>query len=290
MIRPDPSTMRLPDDPDAVVPPTGIAMWLTVFIAGAMAVLAVFALLLTFATSRMADRWTADLSDTVTLRVPDGATAMALEILSQTPGVDRANPMTDAEQADLLAPWLGQRLPLDQLPIPRLIDFVPGPAFDGDGLRLRLQAELPGAVLDDHSRWRQAAVSNAERVRLLGWLALGLIAACLAALVTLAARTALVSSVRVISVLKLVGARDGYVVRAFARRFVIRALAGASLGTVLAALLLAALPGESPDAPLAGLRLQGLEWLTLIGIPITTGVITFFATRHAARRALIEFR
>ncbi len=42
------------------------------------------------------------------------------------------------------------------------------PGYDADGLRLRLAAEAPGAVLDDHSRWRRPLVAAAGRLRLLG--------------------------------------------------------------------------------------------------------------------------
>jgi len=291
VIRPDPSTMRLPDDPDGVVPPSGIATWLTVFVAGAMALLAVFAVMLSFATGRMADRWTADLSEVSTLRVPETSLAATLEILDQTPGIARVQALTDSEQADLLAPWLGPGLPLEDLPIPRLIEITEDPAgFDADGLRLRLEAEVPGAVLDDNNRWRQALVSTAGGVRFVGWVALVLIILCLAAMVTLAARAALASSARVIAVLRLVGARDTYVVRAFTRRFTLRAVAGALGGTLIGAAVLAVLPGELPGVPVTGLRLQGVEWLTLVLIPAATGAITFIATRQAAYRALGEVR
>ena len=52
--------------------------------------------------------------------------------------------------------------------------------------RLRLQAEAPDAVLDDHTAWRRPLVSAANRLRLLGLLSLGLIAATAAAMISLA--------------------------------------------------------------------------------------------------------
>ncbi len=36
------------------------------------------------------------------------------------------------------------------------------------GLRLRLTAEAPGAVLDDHTRWRSPLVTAADRLRIFG--------------------------------------------------------------------------------------------------------------------------
>jgi hypothetical protein len=53
---------------------------------------------------------------------------------------------------------------------------------------------------------------------------LGLIAGAMAALITLAAQAALSANAPVIRVLRLVGARDAYIARAFVRRFTVRAL------------------------------------------------------------------
>ena len=54
---------------DRVVPPTGYTAQLTLFSAGAMAFLAVFALALALATGRLAERWSTELAQTVTVRL-----------------------------------------------------------------------------------------------------------------------------------------------------------------------------------------------------------------------------
>jgi cell division transport system permease protein len=64
-------TSVLVGDPraDRMVPKTGFTVQLTVFSAAAMAFLAVFALALSLATERLADRWSAELARTSTLRI-----------------------------------------------------------------------------------------------------------------------------------------------------------------------------------------------------------------------------
>ncbi len=87
---------------DRVVPPTGFTARLTVFAAGAMAFLAVFALALSLATGRLADRWGEELTRSSTLRISAPAdqiaaqTEAALRVLQTTPGVASARPLTDA--------------------------------------------------------------------------------------------------------------------------------------------------------------------------------------------------
>ncbi|MDG1167807.1 MAG: cell division protein FtsX [Sulfitobacter sp.] len=281
---------------DRVVPPTGFTAQLTLFAAAAMAFLAVFALALSLAAGRLADRWGDALARSATIRIvapldQRGAqTDAALSILQTTKGVQSARALSDAEQQALLAPWFGPDLALDTLPVPRLIEVIEtAEGMDPAGLRLRLAAEVPGAVLDDHSRWREPLVQAASRLRLLGWMSIVLIAAAVAAMITLAANAALAANAQVIAVLRLVGARDDYIARAFIRRFTLRAFWGAVTGTVLGLLAVLLLPSASDAGGfLTGLGFQGIHWLWPILIPFLAGAVAFAATGAAARRTLKE--
>lgn len=281
---------------DRAVPPTGFTAQLTLFTAGAMAFLAVFALSLSLATGRLADRWALELARTATLRISaphdqmQAQTAAALRLLQTTPGVASARALTAQEEKALLEPWFGADLPVETLPIPQLIEIIEeGDGFDPAGLRARLQAEVPGAVLDDHTRWREPLVQAAGRLRLLGWLALALIAAATGAMITLAAQSALVANAQVIRVLRLVGARDVYIARAFVRRFTFRALLGAAVGTMAGMGAVFLLPGgQAADSFLPGFGLQGIHWLYPPAIPPLAAAVAFAATRHAALRSLRE--
>lgn len=281
---------------DRIVPPRGATAWPTVLAAGAMAFLAVFALSLAIATDRLADRWADSLAHSATVRVTvppeqsDMAVASVLRILAQTPGIAEARVLDQQEISRLLAPWLGAELPLDDLPLPRLIEIREEEAgFDAESLRLRLTAEVPGAELDDHARWRRPLALAAGRIRALGMVSLGLILAAMAAMVTLAARAALAANRQVIEVLRLVGARDVYIARAFVRRFTHRAATGALAGTFVGMAAIALLPGPAAEAGfLSGLGLRGLEWLLPLVIPVVAAIVAFAATRAAALGALRE--
>ena len=279
---------------DRVVPPSGFTAQLTLFAAGAMAFLAVFALALSLASGRLATRWGDELARSATIRIVaplDQRTAQtdaALRILETTKGVAKARALSDEEQQALLAPWFGAELAIDELPVPRLIEVIEdSEGMDPAGLRLRLAAEVPGAVLDDHSRWRKPLVQAASRLRLLGWLSTLLIAATTAAMVTLAARAALAANAQVIAVLRLVGATDDYIAQAFIRRFTLRALIGAGVGMVLGLLAVMLLPSASDAGGfLTGLGFQGWHWAVPLIIPILASAVAFIATGAAARRTL----
>ncbi len=279
---------------DRAVPPTGFTARLTVFTSGAMAFLAVFALALSLATGRLAERWASELAQTSTLRISapedqlDAQTKAALRVLEQTPGVAEARELSDDEQRALLEPWFGPDIPVESLPIPRLIEIVEtSDGMDATGLRARLQAEVPGAILDDHTRWREPLVAAANRLRLLGVVSIALILTAMGAMITLAAQAALSANAQVVRVMRLVGARDAYIAGAFVRRFTLRALSGAAVGTVFGVLAVTLLPSSDVAAGfLTGLGFQGTGWLWPLVIPPLAAIIAFAATRNAALRNL----
>ena len=281
---------------DRVVPPTGFTARLTIFTSAAMAFLAVFALALSLATGRIADEWDASLAQSTTVRVsaPDGQVetqvAAVMAVLSTTPGVAEARVLTDDDQRALLEPWFGPDLPLDTLPVPRLIAITETPdGYDADGLRARLAGEAPGAVLDDHTRWREPLVRAADRLRLFGLGALILIIATTAAIITLAATAALAANAQVIGVLRLVGARDTYIARAFVRRYTLRGLVGAAVGTAAGMAAVFAIPSDdSTGGFLVGLGFAGFEWFLPLLVPLLAAVVAFLATRRAAFATLRE--
>lgn len=289
-----PAVLRGNSQADRVVPPSGFTARLTVFSAAAMSFLTVFALALTFATGRLADRWSQELARTATVRIsaPAGQVAAqteaVLRVLETTPGIAEARALDGAEERALLEPWFGPDLPLDALPIPQLVEIIETEeGFDAEGLRLRLQAEAPGAILDDHTRWRLPLIAAADRIRLLGLFAIALIVATMAAMVALAANAALAANGQVIRVLRLVGARDSYIARAFVRRFTLRASSGAAAGTVAGAIAVLLIPSSPSDNGfLTGLGYQGAEWLWLFAMPVGAAIVAFLATRLAAFRSL----
>lgn len=279
-----------------MVPPSGHTAWLTSFTAGAMTFLAVFAMALSLASGRLAERWSGALERTATVRLSapedqiDLQVAAVLGVLATTPGIESARALTEDEQRALLEPWFGPDLPVEALPLPRLIEVVEdGTGYDGTGLRQRLAAEAPGAVLDDHTRWRAPMAQAASRLRLLGLLSIGLIGAAMAAMITLAANAALAANAQVIKVLRLVGARDAYIARAFVRRFTLRAATGAAIGALAGVVGVLLLPATNEAGGfLTGLGFQGFGWLWPFILPPLAALVAFVATRAAAFRKLRE--
>ncbi len=283
-------------DPTAtrIVPPSGFTAVLTIASAAAMAFLAVFAIALQLATGELAARWEAELTGTATVRIPaaegeDQRAEAVLAALKQTPGIVAARRLSDEEQTVLLAPWFGEGVPVDKLRLPTLIEVTEteeGP--DLTGLTERLSAEAPGTVYDNHSRWRVPLADAAGRLRQLGGIALFLIGGVTAVTIALAASSALAANGQIIDVLRIVGARDGWIAAAFTRRFTLRAFFGALGGTVLAMIAVSLIPSGVEAGVLSGLGFHGAEWLWPLLVPVLAAALAFAATWIAARRRLRE--
>jgi cell division transport system permease protein len=252
-----------------------------------MAFLIVFSVAISFAADRLAHSWSDSLANSATLRVSapkadlESQTEAALNVLSNTKGIASFRLLKEEEQQALLEPWFGPKVPINNLPMPRLISIEEDEnGYDRAGLRLRLAAEVPSAVLDDHTRWRQPLIKAAYRIWFLGWLSIGLIFFIVIAMMVLVTRAALSSNRKVIEVLRLVGATDQYIAAAFVRKFAFRAFFGSALGAMLASITLFLLPSEvDQTAVLLGLRLEGLEWSWLIVVPFSFFVMTFLTAR-----------
>ncbi|MCF6271986.1 MAG: cell division protein FtsX [Rhodobacteraceae bacterium] len=276
---------------DQVVPPKGNAAWLTGLASGAMAFIAVFALSLSLAVGRLADFWALDLARTATVRIVaendalNTQTAAVLQILRTIPGVENAEVVDKDTQLSLLEPWLGSAIPADTLPLPRLIDIRLSKAgIDIESLQLRLSAEAPDATYDDHSYWRQPVLEASERLRLMVAVSLALTALITVIIVVLSAHNALASNQGIIRTLRLLGARDTYIARAFVRRITLRATIGAILGMALSMVAVLSFPTQpEADGLLSGLSLRGTDWIYPLLVPLMVSISAFIASRLAAR-------
>jgi cell division transport system permease protein len=281
---------------DRVLPTRGQGRAAVGFLAAVLAFLAVLAIALEMAATRLAADWSGDLAATATLQVyaPDAEieeqARAALNVLRTTSGVHSVRMLDLAEQERLLEPWLGPDIPIESLPLPLMIEVAADRgALDRDDLALRLQAEAPGAVFDDHAAWREPLVATAGRLRLFALGLIGLVAAAYVAVLALAARGAVAENAPAIRTLRLVGARDGFISRALTRRFLLAATAGAAAGTAIGMLIVGMLPaGSEQGFFLVGIGLAGRSLaLPLLVVPVAAVLawaVTAATTRLGLRR------
>jgi cell division transport system permease protein len=220
-------------------------------------------------------------------------TAAALDVLRNTDGVVHADEISQEETLKLVEPWLGSGAVIADLPLPRLIDatLVPGARIDLAALTQRLKQAAPDSVLDDHSHWIARLKGVADAVIWSAYGILALIAIATASAIAFATRAGLEAHHDIVSLLHQMGARAGFIARAFEWHYLISALFAASVGGALAAAFFVAAGGlESvgiePVPFLPPLSLQPAELGWLIVVPLASAFIAWATARLSVLAAL----
>jgi cell division transport system permease protein len=154
-----------------------------------------------------------------------------------------------------------------------------------------LKAAAPNAVLDDHTRWVARLKSTASAILWSALAILILIAIATAATVAFATRAGLATHGQIVQLLHLMGARDGFISRAFEWHYFVAALVTSACG-MLAALAVFVVAGSAeavgvasvPFLPPLGLKLAELPWLVLV--PVTASLIAWVTARLSVFSAL----
>jgi cell division transport system permease protein len=271
---------------------------------GVMAFLAALAVGAALVAARTAEGWQAGLAAGFTVQVlPPASGAIeprwqneidaAVSLLRRTPGVARAEIVSEADTRALVAPWLGSGALPDELPLPRLVDatIAQGARIDLPQLATELKHVAPDSLLDDHGLWLLRLRRVADTVIWSAWAILALIAIGTAATVTFATRAGLAAHQPIVSLLHQMGARAGFIARAFEWHYFASALAASVLGTALAALLFVAAGGLEtvgveavPFLPPLGLGVLELPWL--LAVPVAAGLIALATARISVLSAL----
>ena len=286
-----------------LMPQTKGAAPLDVVIA-VMAFLAALALGGSLIANRAAEGWSQGLSSKITVQVlpPDTGpprhglaeeTEAVLSVLRDTPGIVHAAALSEAEQAKLVAPWIGAGALVGDLPLPQLIDadIAPGVEVDVKALVAQLKIAAPRAIVDDHSHWIGRLHDLAST---LVWSAYGilfLIAVATAATVAFATRAGLDAHSDMVALLHQMGAHSRFVARAFEWHYFRATITAAGAGAAFAGLLYAAAGGlESVGYEavpfLPPLSLKPIELLWLLTVPAAAGLIALLTARLSVLAAL----
>jgi len=189
--------------------------------------------------SASAAEWQSDVASEITIQVRpqagrdlDRDAAAVTEAMRAQAGIVEVKPFTREESGQLLEPWLGTGLSMDDLPVPRMIiaRVQPGTPLDLGVLRARVTQVAPSASVDDHRAWieRMRSMTNATVLAGLGILALVIIATIIS--VSFATRGAMAANRPIVEVLHFVGAGDRYIANHFLRHFLRLGLEGGVIG------------------------------------------------------------
>jgi cell division transport system permease protein len=250
--------------------------------------------------SASASEWQSEVASEITIQVKplggrdlDRDTQAVTEAIRGQPGIVEVQPYSREQSAQLLEPWLGTGLSLDDLPVPRVIiaRVAPGTALDIIGLRQRVTQAVPSASVDDHRAWveRMRSMTSATVLAGLGILALVIMATIIS--VSFATRGAMAANRPIVEVLHFVGAGDRYIANRFFRHFLRLGLQGGIIGGGAAMLMFgfsesiaswfSGTPvGDQFAALLGTFSLRSSGYLAVAGQALLIAGITAWASRR----------
>lgn len=301
-----PALARVPRGTKSIVPKSSIAVR---SLAAVVAIMTFLASLTTGAAMLVvgtASSWQSEVGREMTVQVRpapgrdiEGDVSKAVALVRAVDGVADVQPYSKAQSEQLVEPWLGSGLHLDDLPIPRLIvvKLVPGATPDFSAVRTALSAQVPTATLDDHRGWVERMRTMAGTAVIAGLAVLGLVLAVTVLSVTFATRGAMAINRPIVEVLHYVGATDGFIAGQFQRHFLMLGFKGGAIGGGAAIVLfgcieaarawLAGTPRGDEAAALFGSLSIGVDgYFAILGQIVVMAVVTALVSRYTVSRTL----
>jgi cell division transport system permease protein len=223
----------------------------------------------------------------------------AVAVARSAAGIAGVRAYTKEESEQLVEPWLGAGLPLNELPIPRMIvvKLASGATPDFAGLRAALAARVPSASLDDHRGWMDRMRDMAEAVVVGGIAILALVVIVTVLSVTFATRGAMATNRPIVEVLHYVGATDGFIASQFQRHFLLLGFKGGAIGGGIALLLFSVAAaasdwlsgsagGEQVTALFGTFSIGGAGYVAIVVLIVMMALVTALTSRRTVNQTL----
>lgn len=273
-----------------IVPREGVAGQALAIVIAIMTFLACLTLGAVASVSDTAANWQRDISREITIQLKpfdnvdmEASLTRARALVSEFDGIAEVTIVGKSDTADLLEPWLGAGVNIDELPVPRLLTvrIDDGAMPDLEALRTALAAKVPGASLDDHRAWVDRLVTMAFTTIAIGASVLALVLTATVLIVVFATRGAMAGNRDIVEVLHFVGADSNFIAREFQRHFLSLAFRGALAGGAGAAAVFiglavwAYLSRATPQGDQIAALFGGftIGWLGYAGIAAIIGLI-----------------
>lgn len=215
----------------------------------------------------------------------------AVEFLQTVSGIVKVTPLSGAQLKELIQPWLGDGVNIENLPIPRIIDVKLAADADIDfaDLAQKLVQASPQASLDNHKLWLSKLIDFADGLKLIATTVLLLVIIITSGAIFYTTRMSLGLHRNIIEILHIMGAKDTYVAQQYGKRMAWLGFCGGLFG------LLFAIPTIFFIGSLA-IRIEGgiiseaslgfADWGIIFSLPLFSMLIAMFTAYYTVKRTL----
>lgn len=270
-----------------------------------MSFLSVLACSGTFALNNMTQRWSSGLENKVTIEIAvetkEGHLLSNNTVKKETNKISKGlknnalikslTVLSNAEIQDLISPWIGDNLTLNDIPLPGLIaiELHNANSKSLNTLRSDIQKISKYAYLETHHEWLSDLINFAKTLRILSLFVAIIIIGITIIAITAGIRTRLAIHKKEILLLHAIGATDHYIARQFQRHAMILSLKGGFFGTIIGLIVTIIIIVSSHHSgtkliPAIEISMTGI--LLLCSIPIIASIIATIASRFTVLRNL----
>ena len=212
-----------------------------------MSFLAVLSLSGTIAIDTMTSRWSSGLENKVTIEIAVetkeghilsqetiGQETLSLyKMLSEHKDVKSASVLNHEDIQELLSPWLGQDMSLEDIPLPGLIAVELRNIDENDlkALTKDIEETSKYAQLETHREWLSDLINFTNALQMLALIITLIISAITIVAIAYAVRTRLALHHDEVALLHHMGASDNYIAKQFRNHAIILSFKGGMIGT-----------------------------------------------------------
>jgi len=221
----------------------------------------------------------------------DTQTTAAKEFLTDNPAIEESIVMDKADIIQLVSPWLGDNVGLENVPLPGIISvkFNDQTIFDMDELRSNLTNIAPQARLDTHEGWLNDVLSFTGAIKMAAVIMTLIITITTIVAVGGAIQSRMAVYREELELLHLMGASDGYISRQLQRYAFLTILKGALIGMVAGWILLfiiGLMAGKMEVSLLPEFSLSFIQICILLFLPVLIAAIGMGTARQTVLRFL----
>lgn len=215
----------------------------------------------------------------------------AVDFLQTVEGIIKVTPLEDDQLKQLIQPWLGDGVNIENLPMPRLIDVKLSGNADIDFLKLAqdLAQASPQASLDNHKLWLSKLIKFADGIKMIAMTILILVIAITSGAIFYTTQMSLGLHGSIIEILHIMGAKDAYVAQQYAKRMAVMGFLGGIIGLLFAIptiFFIASLAKQIEGGIISEANLSFSDWLIIASLPLFSMTISMITAYYTVKRTL----
>ncbi len=262
-------------------------------------------LAIVMAINAMADSWKKDIMGSVTVQIipvedenkhidtektqeQQNKVLQYVENLSAVASVKALDAQTVEK---LMTPWLGNKVNISSLPIPVLLDvkLKPNSELNYDEVTRGLRQVSENASIDNHRLWLNRLLKFASSLKNIAMTVLFMVIGICAFSIYYSTRTSLGININTIEILHIIGAKDNYIARQYAKNFVKIGFFAGIIGLMAAipSIILVAKYGVSTGSGLIkGAQLSTLAWSLIMTTPLLSALYAAAVSYLTVKKSL----